>query len=120
MKTNWRVLYTKSIKKTGKITEVTFEYSHSSNGKTSIRTTSTIKLVSPSGAIIPYSEISEEVIINWVKEILGLEVVNTIEANSSAVYNALSSLYIEEESIGTPWTDGVLKFSPPRIPTIEV
>ena len=106
MTTTWKIFDTKYQKVDGLITKVTYGCTVQLENYID-RTISEIKLTGNTSieGFVPYSNLSEEVILGWVKTSLGAEAVTSIETslqNNVTVQKAAKDYNPEKN--GLPWS----------------
>jgi hypothetical protein len=105
MTTNWQIYDTKYQVADGLITQVTYGCTVAL-GKFIDRTTGTLQLVGGSSTegFIPYSDLTQEIVVGWVKSLLGTAGVSSIETPLRNNVTAQKAAQ-EAETVknGLPW-----------------
>lgn len=105
MTTTWQIFDTKYQTVDGVVTKVVYGCT-TQLGNEIARKVAELELIGDSSAqaFIPYSELSENVILQWVKASLGVEQVATIEeVLQQTVVDRKSAKELETVKSGLPW-----------------
>lgn len=105
MTTTWKIAQLKRNPSTDLVIEVTYiiNFLHE---EVSDRKVGVVTLTGDPAdpAFIPYEELTEEIVINWVKDDLGAEAISEIEAEFLAkLEEVLEKKNNPEFLMGTPW-----------------
>lgn len=99
MTTTWQILDTKRQKATGVITRVTYQCT-AQEGDKIYKKTGNVPLTGSSPSLpgfIPFTDLTEEIIVNWVKSALGADILTTIEVNLT------HKITQDKSNSGLPW-----------------
>jgi hypothetical protein len=105
MTTSWKIENIKRIPSNGLVIEVTYVITFN-NQKLESREIGICKLTgSPQDPnFIPFEQLTEEIVINWVKNDLGPEKINSmISKNEVRLQEMINKLNNPEFLIGLPW-----------------
>lgn len=109
METTWRIVQIKRLPSTGLVIEVTYIMNFKLQSETD-RKVGTVTLVGDVNDpnFIPFDELTETIVTNWVKDELGASNITSIESS----YQILLQERIDRKNnpeylLGLPWSDNV-------------
>ncbi len=105
METNWKILNLKRKSENGLVTEVTYVMNFKL-GKESIRKIEIIKLDVDENNInfIPFEELTEEIVLSWVRSKISEEKIKEIESHQkSVIEKRLEKRLNNKYKKGLPW-----------------
>ena len=74
-----------------------------SNGEIKSGVTGSLVLEPSQGSFVPFEQLTEEVVISWVKEKLGFEMVSEYEAALEEKIESFGAPPTEEQNAAIPW-----------------
>jgi len=109
METTWRIVRIKRLPSTGLVIEVTYIMNFKLLSETD-RKVGTVTLVGDVNDpnFIPFDELTETIVTNWVKDELGASNITSIESSyQSVLQERIDRKNNPEYLVGLPWSDNV-------------